>query len=42
MSLKPGDYRFTTLQDPADVVAQLVAGPNVQGVTLTIAEGLTV
>lgn len=42
MSLKPGDYRFTTLQDPADVVAQLVAGPNVQGVTLTIVEGLTV
>ncbi len=32
MSLKPGDYQFTTLQDPVQVVKQLVAGPNVQGV----------
>lgn len=40
--LKPGDYQFTTLMDPDDVVTQLVAGPNVQGVTLTVAEGLTV
>ncbi len=41
-SLKPGDYLFTTLQDPEEVVAQLVAGSNVEGLTLTIAEGLTV
>lgn len=40
-SLKPGDYLFTTLEDPADVVAQLVAGPNVEGTSVTIAEGLT-
>lgn len=42
MSLKPGDYSFTTLQDPLEVVQQLVDGPNVTGVTLTIQEGLTV
>lgn len=42
MSLKPGDYLFTTGQDPASVVKQLVAGPNVEGVHLTIQEGLTV
>lgn len=42
MSLKPGDYAFTTLQDPLEVVQQLVDGPNIQGVTLTIQEGLTV
>lgn len=40
-SLKPGDYLFTTLEDPADVVAQLVAGPNVEGTSVTIAEGLS-
>lgn len=40
--IKPGDYLFTTLQDPEDVVQQLIDGPNVQGVTLTIPEGLTV
>lgn len=42
MQLKPGDYLFTTLQDPDEVVTQLIAGPNVAGVTLTIPEGLTV
>ena len=40
-SLKPGEYLFQTCQDPDEVVAQLVAGPNA-GVTLTIQEGLTV
>ena len=40
--IKPGDYLFTTLQDPVSVVEQLMEGPNVEGVTLTIAEGLTV
>ena len=40
--LKPGDYLFTTLQDPEEVVQQLIDGPNVEGVTLTIPEGLTV
>ena len=42
MLIKPGDYRFTTLQDPNEVVQQLIDGPNVVGVTLTIQEGLTV
>ena len=42
MLLKPGTYRFETLQDPREVVEQLIAGPNVEGVTLTVAEGLTV
>lgn len=41
-SLKPGDYQFTTGQDPIEVVKQLVAGPNVEGTKLTIQEGLTV
>lgn len=41
-SLKPGDYQFETGQDPIDVVKQLVSGPNVEGVKLTIQEGLTV
>ena len=41
MSLKPGDYLFQTGQDPDDVVALLVSGPNA-GTTLTIQEGLTV
>lgn len=42
MSLKPGDYQFETLQDPLSVVKQLVAGPNLEGVKLTIPEGKTV
>lgn len=42
MSLKPGDYQFETLQDPLSVVKQLVAGPNLEGVTLTVPEGKTV
>lgn len=40
--LKPGDYLFTTGQDPLKVVQQLIDGPNVEGVSLTIQEGLTV
>lgn len=40
--LKPGDYRFETLQDPISVVKQLVEGPNVEGVKLTVPEGKTV
>lgn len=40
--LKPGDYLFTTGQDPLEVVQQLIDGPNVEGVSLTIQEGLTV
>lgn len=42
MQLKPGEYRFETLQDPISVVKQLVAGPNVEGVKLTVPEGKTV
>ena len=42
MQLKPGEYRFETLQDPIFVVKQLVAGPNVEGVKLTVPEGKTV
>lgn len=42
MSLKPGEYQFETLQDPLEVVKQLVAGPNVDGVKLTVPEGKTV
>ena len=41
-SLKPGDYRFTTGQDPEEVVKQLADGPNIEGQKLTIQEGLTV
>lgn len=41
-SLKPGDYIFTTLQDPKEVVQQLVDGPNVDTISVTVAEGLTV
>lgn len=41
-SLKPGDYQFTTHQDPGEVVRQLVAGPNVTGAKLTVPEGKTV
>ena len=40
--LKPGDYILTTGMDPLDVVRQLIAGPNVEGIDLTIQEGLTV
>lgn len=39
--LQPGSYEFTTLMDPADVVKQLVKGPNA-GSKLVIPEGLTV
>ena len=42
MQLKPGEYRFETLQDPISVVKQLVAGPNVEGIKLTVPEGKTV
>lgn len=42
MSLKPGEYQFETLQDPLEVVKQLVAGPNIEGVKLTVPEGKTV
>lgn len=42
MSLKPGDYQFETLQDPLSVVKQLVAGPNLEGVKLTVPEGKSV
>ncbi len=40
--LKPGNYIFTTLQDPEEVVQQLIDGPNADNATLTIQEGLTV
>ena len=39
--LQPGSYRLKTLMDPADVVKQLVKGPN-NGGKLVIPEGLTV
>lgn len=42
MQLKPGEYRFETLQDPISVVKRLVAGPNVEGIKLTVPEGKTV
>ena len=42
MQLKPGEYRFETLQDPISVVKQLVAGPNVEGIKLTVPEGKSV
>ena len=42
IQLKPGEYRFETLQDPISVVKQLVAGPNVEGIKLTVPEGKTV
>lgn len=41
-ALKPGEYLLTTGQDPQSVVQQLVDGPNVEGMRLTIQEGLTV
>ena len=40
--LKPGNYLFTTGQDPIEVVKQLMAGPNADSAKLTVAEGLTV
>ena len=40
--IKPGDYVFTTGQDPVEVVTQLVNGPNADGARLVIPEGLTV
>ena len=40
--IKPGKYALTTHMDPEDVVNQLVAGPNVEGLKLTVQEGLTV
>ena len=42
MSLKPGDYSFTTLMDATKVVQQLMEGPNAGSSALTIPEGLTV
>ena len=42
MSLKPGDYSFTTLMDATKVVQQLMEGPNAGSNALTIPEGLTV
>lgn len=41
-SLKSGAYQFTTGQDIASVVDQLVAGPNDTSGKITIPEGLTV
>ncbi len=40
--LKSGAYRFTTGSDPAEVVRQLVEGPNSSVGSLTVPEGLTV
>lgn len=40
--IKPGDYALTTHMGAEDVVRQLVEGPNVEGLRLTVAEGLTV
>lgn len=42
MSLKPGDYQFVTGQDPIEVVKQLVAGPNIDSLKLTVPEGKSV
>lgn len=42
MSIKPGDYIFYTGQNAEEVIQQLVDGPNVEGLKLTIQEGLTV
>lgn len=39
--LKPGNYKFVTGQDPEEVIAQLVEGPNVSGVIITVPEGYT-
>ena len=40
-SLKSGTYVFYTGSDAADVVRQLVSGPNATGYTITIPEGYT-
>ncbi|QWT18295.1 endolytic transglycosylase MltG [Collinsella sp. zg1085] len=42
LSLQPGTYEFEVGQDPESVVKQLMAGSNIQGLKLTIPEGLTV
>ncbi len=42
MKLKPGTYQLMTGMTPANVVAQLVAGPNTQEGRLAVPEGLTV
>ncbi|MBE6469965.1 MAG: endolytic transglycosylase MltG [Coriobacteriaceae bacterium] len=41
-SLQPGTYSFTVGQNPEEVVRQLMDGPNVAGLKLTLPEGLTV
>lgn len=41
-SIKPGTYTFTTGQDVASIVRQLVAGPNTSENQLTVPEGRTV
>ena len=41
-SLKSGAYIFVTGSDPAEVVRQLVAGPNSSANAFTIPEGLTI
>ena len=40
--LQAGTYQMTTLMDPADVVAQLVAGPGPDVYRLTVIEGLRI
>ncbi len=40
--LQPGTYLLYTGMAPADVVRQLMAGPNAAGARLTVPEGLTV
>lgn len=42
MSLKPGTYTFLTGSDPAEIVAQLVKGPNSSEGQLQLPEGLTI
>ena len=42
MSIKPGHYLLKTGEEPEDVVAQLVDGPNIEEKKLVIQEGLTV
>lgn len=41
-SLKAGTYEFTTLMDPAEVVAALVSGPVASVYRITVIEGLRV
>lgn len=41
-SIKSGSYQFTTGQDAESVVRQLMEGPNVSGLKVTVPEGLTV